>query len=63
MGKPYGNRSLEEQRCFVMRIITNHFVTQEKILSFPPSHIVIIVRFDYISITFSHLKFASGLLH
>jgi len=27
------------------------------------THILTIVRFDYISITFSHLKFANDLLH
>ncbi len=62
-GRAWVNRSFEGQRCFVMRIITSHFITQEEILSFPPPHIATIVQYDYISTTFGHLKFANGLLH
>jgi hypothetical protein len=36
--------------------------TQEEILSFSVPHILTIVRFDYISTTFYHLKFASGFI-
>jgi len=38
-------------------------IHKKKSCPFPPSHIMIIVWFDYISITFDHLKFASALLH
>jgi len=34
---------------------------KNKSYPFPPSHIMTIVQFDYISITFGHLKFISGL--
>jgi hypothetical protein len=36
---------------------------KKKSYRFPPPHIATIVQFDYISITFSHLKFTNGLLH
>ncbi len=36
---------------------------KKKSCPFPPPHIATIVRFDYISIMFGHLKFASDLLH
>lgn len=51
-----GNKSFEKQRCSVTRIITSHFITQEEILSFPPSHNATIVQYDYISTTFATLS-------
>jgi hypothetical protein len=36
---------------------------KKKYYFFPPSHIVAIVRFNYIAITFGYFKFASGSLH
>ncbi len=52
----------------VIPIITlwfNFFLSfhQKKSYHFSPPHILSIIKFNYISITFSHLKFASGLLH
>jgi hypothetical protein len=34
-----------------------------QICPFPPEDIATTIRLDYISITFGHLKFISGLLH
>ncbi len=43
-----------------MQLTSNH---KKKSCSFPSPDIATIVQFDYISITFGHLKLASGLLH
>jgi hypothetical protein len=46
------------------KLFSNHIMIHEKkSCPFPPAHIATIVQCDYISITFGHLKFASGLLH